>query len=170
MTEECRIKGIDNLQDLKVALDIRFEVFVHEQKVPWEEELDHYDEQPACFEQARHVLAFYGEQPAATARIVPDNRTRGCVKIGRVAVKKEFRGHGIGREMMKWCHNHIEMQGFVAAKLASQLQAIPFYERLGYQAYGNIFLDANIEHRWMAVSLGEAFASQELSELCSPSF
>ncbi|MEE2960400.1 MAG: GNAT family N-acetyltransferase [Myxococcota bacterium] len=153
MPKGCWVRAIDNLVDLKVALDIRFEVFVHEQDVPREEELDHYDEVPTCFEQARHVLAFYGEQPVATARIIPDKPAIGCVKIGRVAVKKDFRRYGVGREMMKWCHNYLEMNGFVSSGLASQLQAIPFYESLGYQAYGEIFLDANIEHRWMTLNL-----------------
>jgi predicted GNAT family N-acyltransferase len=121
-------------------------VFVEEQKVPPWEEMDHYDEE------ATHYLVEDGLVAAATARIVDKGERVG--KIGRVAVLKEYRGSGVGSRLME----HVladNRERFCCLILDAQVQVIPFYERLGFAAGGDVFLDAGIEHRAMSLNLPE---------------
>jgi ElaA protein len=119
---------------------VRMAVFVEEQKVPPWEEMDHLDED------ADHYLVEYEGRVVATARLVDRGDSTG--KIGRVAVLREYRGRGIGRDLMR----HVIRQAasrHARLVLDAQLQVIPFYERLGFVAEGDDFLDAGIEHRRM---------------------
>jgi len=127
---------------------IRYKVFVTEQKVPVEEELDAFDAV------SLHILVHVGNQdgtffPVATGRLLPDGH------IGRVAVMKAYRKMGIGRLVMAKLEEQAEIQGVNIIELDAQLQAIPFYERLGYRASGNIFTDAGILHRKMKKNLNQ---------------
>jgi predicted GNAT family N-acyltransferase len=70
-----------------------------------------------------------------------------------VAVLAEHRGTGAGRAVMLALHELAVGRGLRDITLAAQLHAIGFYERLGYVARGDVFLDAGIEHRWMDVRL-----------------
>jgi len=70
-------------------------------------------------------------------------------KIGRIAVLSDYRGQGIGSSLVERCEKAAVEQGFTKVKLAAQLESIPFYEKLGYAFYGDIFLDAGIPHRNM---------------------
>ena len=115
--------------------------------MPPEEELDHFDVTATHF---RLKYAFAPEVPeriVATARIV--DKGHGVAKIGRVAVLKEYRGKGIGFTLMREVERYAARAGFNEALLEAQCHAIPFYEKLGYVAEGDIFLDAGIEHRLM---------------------
>jgi predicted GNAT family N-acyltransferase len=118
-----------------ICFAIRLEVFVHEQNVPAEEERDEYDET------ALHFLAFDGQTPLGTARVLL--KPGGVAKITRVAVKKFSRGMGVGAALMR----HIE-QTVPAAEywLDGQTQARPFYEGLGYLPEGAEFMEAGIPH------------------------
>lgn len=130
--------------DWEAARTIRFEVFVDEQQVPAELELDEYDAS------ARHWLAFEGATPVATARVV---EKEGRWKIGRVAVRKPWRGQGVGLAMMRAIVEAGREAGAPDAFLESQTHAIPFYERLGFVAEGPEFMDAGIPHRLMRLTL-----------------
>lgn len=120
------------------CLDIRLRVFVAEQNVPEEEERDSYDES------ATHFLALWHCEAAGTARAIV--KAPGRVKIGRVAVLAAYRKCGIGLALM-----HAVEAAFPGSvfQLDAQLQAMPFYERLGYVAEGPVFDDAGIPHRLM---------------------
>ena len=121
---------------------IRHEVFVIEQKVPQEEEMDTNDE--ISLHILVHVMKNDGSfSPVATGRLLPDGH------IGRVAVMKPFRKMGIGSLIMTELEKQAIKRGMVAIELDAQLQAVPFYNRLGYNAIGNIFTDAGILHRKM---------------------
>jgi len=125
---------------------IRYDVFVVEQKVPPEEELDAFDAV------SLHILVHTEIQdgtflPVATGRLLPDGH------IGRVAVMKPFRKMGIGSLIMTELEKQAIKRGMVAIELDAQLQAVPFYNRLGYSAFGNIFTDAGILHRKMRKKL-----------------
>lgn len=115
---------------------IRGKVFIIEQNVPWEEEYDHNDYTAILFN------AYENDEIIGVSRLYAG-------KIGRIAVLEEFRGQGIGSKLVKVCEEEAKKQGFNKVKLAAQLESIPFYEKLGYEIYGDIFLDAGIPHRNM---------------------
>ncbi len=136
-------------QDRKEAYDIRTRVFVDEQKVPVEEELDAYDEDAAHFliespgPNAPHAIA--------TARLI--DKGHGVAKIGRVAVLADYRGRGLGAMLMRYVEDYACERGFIRLVLDAQIKALAFYARLGYVAEGEVFLDAGIEHRFMSKTL-----------------
>ena len=124
----------------ELCYDIRKAVFVEEQAVPLELELDEYDAA------ATHFLLTDGERPLATARLLSKH---GLAKIGRVAVLKDARGRGLGLALMAFVLDEARRQGFTEAVLDSQTYAIPFYARLGFIAEGDEFDDAGIPHYLM---------------------
>jgi len=113
---------------------IRYEVFVGEQNVPEELEIDGLDGE------AKHVLAFVDGVPIGTGRILIDGH------IGRVAVLKNYRGHGIGKlimkELIKWAHD----LSLEKVWLSSQWHAHSFYLDLGFVCVGEIYKEAGIDH------------------------
>jgi len=139
--------------EMDQALDVRRRVFVEEQGVPMELEIDEHDGDPAQVTTAVHVLGREAGVPLATGRLILCHEADGRPHIGRVAVIKERRGRGIGRAVMLALHDLARQRGFRSLTLAAQLHAIGFYEKLGYAARGPVFLDAGIEHRWMDVEL-----------------
>ncbi len=122
------------------AFDIRRRVFQEEQGVPAEEEFDADDAR------ATHVLAHVDETPVGTGRIVIRG---GDAKVGRMAVRREWRRRGVGRaimqELTRVAHEH-DVRRLV---LHAQVQAIPFYEGLGFHSVGETFEEAGIPHRRM---------------------
>lgn len=125
---------------------IRFEVFVHEQKVPPEEEAD--DKDQLC----THALARVAGEPVGTGRLLPTG------KIGRMAVRATHRKHGIGALLLHKLMQAAREQGFETVYLDAQLGALSFYERHGFVASGPVFKDAGIDHRRMSRSLNEPTA------------
>lgn len=138
---ELRVRRIVEPEDLARAFAIREAVFVLEQQVPLEEERDLDDSR------AVHVLALLGEDAVGTGRLVQKDEGRG--KIGRIAVLGRARGSGIGRALMEALHAEGRILGLGEVFLDAQVPVIPFYERLGYVAEGERFLDAGIWHRRM---------------------
>lgn len=132
-------------QDGEALKAIRMEVFVHEQKVPEEEEIDAFDPE------ARHWLAHLGGQPVGTARAVA--KGAGLWKVGRVAVRRVARGKGVGAELMKAIARAAQAAAVSELVLDAQNHAIPFYEGLGYAVEGDEFLDAGIPHHRMRLRL-----------------
>lgn len=135
-------------EDLGAALGVRTRVFVEEQHVPIEEEVDAYDREALTRDDIVYVLGRLDGVPIATARLLLDAH-EGLPHVGRVAVLAEHRGQGHGRAVMHALHEVARERGYSGVTLAAQLQAMPFYERLGYVVRGPVFLDAGIEHRDM---------------------
>lgn len=127
------------------AVNIRYEVFVEEQKVPADVEIDELEDK------SHHVVLYEDDQPMGTARIY--HRGDGIYKIQRVAVLKNYRGKGIGVQLMKECELQISKLRGTKITLGAQLQALSFYEKLGYKAEGAEFMDAGIPHREMTKML-----------------
>ncbi|MBZ9567969.1 GNAT family N-acetyltransferase [Modicisalibacter tunisiensis] len=125
------------------AGDIRRRVFIDEQAVPEDEEWDGRD--PECL----HLLARLDGTPVGTARLLPDGH------VGRVAVLPDARGRGIGLALMREAIRAARDQGHAHVELAAQTQALDFYRRLGFEAYGGTFLDAGILHRNMRLVLSD---------------
>ena len=107
------------------ARQIREAVFVREQG--FQLEFDKTDET------AVHIVAWDGTQPAGTCRVYP---AEGCFHIGRVAVLPQYRGTGLGRELMRRAEAYIRCTGGTAAELSGQVQASGFYKKLGYTPVG----------------------------------
>lgn len=126
-----------------IASGIRRVVFIDEQQVPQEEEWDGQD--PAC----RHFLAYLNGKPVGTARLLPDGH------IGRVAVLADARGAGIGGRLMDAAVVTAQRLGHRQVALSAQLHALAFYERLGFVAHGDEFMDAGIPHREMTLSFDD---------------
>lgn len=117
---------------------IRTTVFIHEQQVPEELEWDGLDSDCA------HVLAFNECGDAiGTARMRSNGR------IGRMAVLKDWRGRGVGRALLQMLLDLAVQQGLPRVTLSAQTHAIGFYERAGFHAVGEPFIDAGIPHRKM---------------------
>ncbi|WP_055662320.1 GNAT family N-acetyltransferase [Jannaschia seosinensis] len=135
---------IERVEDLTAPLAIRTEVFVEEQGVSLAEEIDGQD--GACV----HWLARDDRGPVATLRVAPMGTT---AKIQRVAVLRRARGTGRGAALMRHVMAALAAEGFVRAKLGAQVDAIGFYERLGFVAQGPVYDDAGIPHRDMTRDL-----------------
>ena len=127
------------------AYAIRREVFIREQRVPQDMELDEYDLG------AQHVLAYQGDQCIGTARLVQLDRE--SAQIGRMAVLKSFRSQGIGKAILRHLIELARSQDIFNLVLHSQVSAIPFYEQLGFQTEGPIYEEAGIPHRNMILLL-----------------
>jgi ElaA protein len=126
---------------------VRLAVFVAEQRVPIELEIDEHDAT------ARHWVARdEGEdgRVVGTARVV--EKPDGAWKIGRVAVAASHRGKGVGAAIMRAILADARAEGAPGALLESQTHAMGFYERLGFAAEGPEFLDAGIPHRLMRLA------------------
>ena len=113
---------------------IRYEVFVDEQNVPEELEIDGLDGK------AKHVLTFVDDVPIGTGRILSDGH------IGRVAVLKNYRGLGIGKSIMKELIKCAQDMSLEKVWLSSQWHAYSFYLDLGFVCVGEVYKEAGIEH------------------------
>ena len=132
-------------QAISEALPIRTAVFIREQGVPEDLELDEFDEN------ADHALAYIGLACVGTARLIQLGDGKG--QIGRMAVLEPYRRRGIGAELLYALMDHGKAHEISALKLHAQVLAIPFYEKLGFQAYGDIYDEAGIPHRNMILLL-----------------
>ena len=116
-------------------ISVRRAVFIEEQNVPESIELDGRD--PDC----SHVLAYDGlGNPIGTARI----DARG--KIGRMAVLGEYRGLGVGREMLRTIMDWGTSRGITDFHLSAQIGAVGFYQKMGFEPSGDEFEEAGITH------------------------
>lgn len=109
------------------AVDIRNEVFVKEQG--FKEEFDSDDKH------AIHFVGFLDNFSASTCRVLKKNNED--YLIGRVATRKKYRYLGLGSEIIKYAENEIVNMGGKRIYIHSQIQALPFYTKLGYQPIGN---------------------------------
>lgn len=99
---------------------------------------------------ALHALAHDGDALIGYLRILPPGVTYDTAAIGRVAIDKAWRGKGVGGELMRAALDKIQETWGGGATLSAQLPTIPFYERLGFVAVGEPYMEAAIEHIKMA--------------------
>jgi predicted GNAT family N-acyltransferase len=135
---------VELTEDLDTCRALRRTVFIDEQGVTEAEEWDGRDAE------AMHLLGWIDDRAVATARIVLEGETG---KIGRVCVLAEARGTGAGAAIMRGAIAALRDQGARYAKLSAQTHALPFYEKLGFAAYGPEYPDAGIPHRDMVLEL-----------------
>lgn len=125
----------------QAAWAIRKQVFIEEQGVPEEMELDEFDLT------AQHALAYLDSRCIGTARLITLPGSIG--RIGRMAVLPAHRGTGIGGQLLGALIDQGKSLGITHFELHAQLSAIPFYERWGFIAQGDIYEEAGIAHRDM---------------------
>ena len=138
-----KIKKFDELT-LKQLYEItrsRCEVFIQEQRIVSEEELDGLDDK--CI----HIFLEENERVVAYCRIVPKGINYENISIGRVLVLKEFRRNGIAQEMLQVAVEHIKLNlKENKVVLSSQLYAKNLYESVGFIVVSGIYKEAGINH------------------------
>lgn len=120
----------------KLSREIRYKVFVEEQQVPSAIEYDEYEAE------CHHYLMFIGDTAIATCR---RRITPGGIKLERFAVLEPWRGKGLGYELVKHVLDEVVNEG-QPIYLHAQEVVIPFYFKLGFRAYGDVFVEAGIRH------------------------
>ncbi|MFD7903744.1 GNAT family N-acetyltransferase [Kitasatospora sp. NPDC059747] len=151
MTAAAGIRVAEGDADLELVRAVRREVFVVEQNVPEELEYDEYDATSV------HVLAVAADGTAlGTGRLIHGDAAleltggrAGRVLLGRLAVVQAARGTGLGASLVRAIEAAGIARGAVELELHAQVQALGFYERLGYAAEGPVYDDAGIPHRTM---------------------
>jgi predicted GNAT family N-acyltransferase len=137
-----KIKIVESEDEARECFRIREEVFVVEQRVPIDMERNEYDGA------ALHFLVQEDGRAIGAARVVlKENGT--SAKIGRVAIVSSRRGLGLGKALIGAIETNPDLAGVDNFVLEAQTHALQFYERMGYEAYGEEFLDAGIPHRRM---------------------
>jgi len=148
---------IGDTERMREARAIRMRVFVDEQRVPPEDEIDEHDrtDVAACHALARDVA---GRAVGAARFYALDART---ARIGRMAVDAHARGRGIGMLLLRRLGTEAFRRGFAAIELHAQVHARDFYARAGYLDAGARIWDAGIEHQPMRLELARSDARAE---------
>ena len=141
METELLIELLPWARARELAAPIRFEVFVREQRMPEEIELDAMDAH--CL----HVVAFHDQTPIGTGRLLPDGH------IGRMAVLKHHRNKGVGAAMLERLIEAAQERGDREVALSAQVHAVPFYRAHGFVEEGAAYEEAGIQHQAMRRSL-----------------
>lgn len=139
------LKITDDPKYYNQCLEIRKEVFVEEQNVPLELEVDEYEKESV------NILLTLDDRPIGTVRY--RDMGDGLIKVERMAVRKIARGLHLGQALMNFVHIHAEENGYTRAKLGAQVHALNFYEKLGYHVSSDEFDDAGIPHKYMEKEL-----------------
>ena len=136
--DSVTVKLVETVSEMEAAKAIRIRVFVHEQDVPIEEEMDDADGD------AVHALALLGSLPVGTGRLVI--LSSGEAQIGRMAVDRPHRRAGVGTLIMEFLEQESRRLGLAQAILHAQTYVKDFYGRQGYVEEGDLFMEAGIEH------------------------
>lgn len=140
------VKIVANQQELEDAFYVRKIVFVEEQNVPTEEEIDELENE------AKHFVAYDRNEPIGAGRFrVVD----GVGKVERICVLRDKRKTGAGKAIMMKIEDYAKETGIEKLKLNAQTHAIPFYTSLGYDVVSDEFLDAGIPHKTMIKNIYE---------------
>ena len=134
---EITVKLVQTEQDMEAAVSVRFRVFVDEQSIPPEEELDEYDAI------ATHAIAMEDGQAVGTGRMYFEG---GEARIGRMAVDSSHRRRGVGGLILRFLEEEAKAQGATEFVLHAQDYVKAFYVSHGYTEHGEPFLEVDIPH------------------------
>ena len=135
------IKKVQTKKEYEICLMIRKAVFIEEQHVPKDQEIDSFENSSI------HFLAYYNKTPVGTGRFRIKEH---CIKFERIATLKAFRGKGVGKKLLKTLQDIATKEHPMSQILANvQVQAIPFYQKQGWKMIGKTFFDAGIKHQTM---------------------
>ncbi|CAG9610670.1 GNAT family N-acetyltransferase [Pseudoneobacillus rhizosphaerae] len=138
------LKVVATEEELNDAFSIRKEVFVHEQNVPEELEIDEFEDDSI------HFALYQNNRPVGAGRF---RELDGFGKVERICVAQNVRGTGAGKVIMHGIEEHAKGKQISTLKLNAQTSAIPFYEKLGYEIISEEFMDAGIPHKTMKKTL-----------------
>ena len=141
MNNMMHVKVAQSETDINTAFSIRKTVFVEEQKVPLELEIDEYEQESTHF-----ILYGPNQNPIGAGRL---RLVDGFGKVERICILASERIKGAGRILMENIETHGKEKGIRSFKLNAQTSAIGFYERLGYHTVSDEFMDAGIPHKTM---------------------
>ncbi len=132
------LRRADWSRDQQALRSIRHDVFVVEQNVPEPLEWDGQDGD------CRHAIAEDAAgRPIGCGRLLPDGH------IGRMAVRREWRGEGVGSALLVALMDLARELRYPKVALNAQTQAMPFYARFGFVPVGAPFDEAGIPHQAM---------------------
>jgi predicted GNAT family N-acyltransferase len=130
-------------QDTSDPFLVRDEVFVEEQNCPRDKEYDGFDPQ------ALHLIIYVEEEPAVTGRIWYEDD---CFRIGRLGVRKQYRGQKLGDLALRLLLFKTFSMGANKVEIHTQSYLAKFYEKFGFKAQGEQFIESDIPHIAMSVS------------------
>lgn len=137
---QALVRIADWTADNAFIKSVRRQVFIEEQEVPEELEWDDQDES------AQHCIAILDSKAIATGRLQTDGQ------LGRMAVLKPFRGHGIGSDILKFLIHLHQNNSSKPITIHSQTHAIDFYKKLGFVIQGEEYFEAGIPHFTMILN------------------
>lgn len=142
---DIEIRPVKNDSEYRQILGIRKEVFVKGQGVPEDIEVDEYETSFI------HIICFCEGQPAGCARI---RKVGKKLKFERIAVLDEFRGKGVGKEIVKYMLAYT-LDKSMLAYMNTQYYLLDFYSSLGFRPEGEVFYEAGIKHIKMVQDSGK---------------
>lgn len=145
---EIVAKLVETEAELEGAFNVRMRVFVVEQQIPAENELDEADAT------ATHAVAICDGQVVGTGRMLfVEGDAEGTCRIGRMAVDKDWRRHGVGAKVLSCLEDAARAEGLTHCLLHAQEYVKDFYAAHGYGERGNVFLEEDIPHVEMVKEL-----------------
>lgn len=137
---------INGNEDVKDAFSVREKVFIDEQNIDGNIVFDNLDKR------AKHVVVYKDKNPVGTGRLIYHN---GAYLIGRIAVLKEKRGSHYGDLVVRMLVQKAFDMGAEFVELHSQLSAVNFYKKIGFQESGEVYQEASIDHINMRLKKGQ---------------
>jgi predicted GNAT family N-acyltransferase len=138
MSAEWNLRVAVSEEDILKVMVVRGIVFIEEQGVDWEGEIDEFEDQSV------HFLGEADGQPVATGRLrlLADGRA----KVERIAVRPAWRGRGYAREVVRAVLAHAAALGARHCMMHAQVHLQKFYEDFGFRRQGDVFVECGIEH------------------------
>ena len=136
-----KIQLVKTKEEYRDILDIRKKVFIEEQNVPLNIEIEYEED-------SNHVICYLDKFPVGTGRW---RNTKNGIKLERFAVLKDFRKYGIGKEIVNFILSEISSNNTIY--LHAQEAVVDFYKKLGFKVSGDKFYEADILHSKMIYSL-----------------
>ena len=138
-----KIQIVKNQKEFDDVIAIRKKVFIEEQNVPIDIEIDGLDDE------AEHVIAYVGEEPIGCARI----RFNTYAKLERIAIVEKYRGSGFGIQLTDFLIEYCKQKNVDEIRLHAQMYTADFYKKLGFLERGKTFFEADIEHIEMYMNI-----------------
>jgi predicted GNAT family N-acyltransferase len=133
---QLKIKQVETKQEYEQILNIRKKVFIEEQKVPKDIEIDEYETE------STHFILYLNKKPIGCARI----RLNNFAKLERIAILKKHRRNGFGKRLTEFLIDYCHKKNIFDIRLNSQLSVANFYEKIGFKKVGQVFFEAGIKH------------------------